>query len=126
MLTLEHVVMVHGLDTELHQAFTAMHSVLDAAPKIIPCSVDELVLEARVPLALPCQQRRTHKVAGLEMHKVLEQVHIVAHRHVHEHLGRVLKHCHRNVTTTNALLVLQNCMLKLPSSYHQCLTSVEV
>ena len=100
--------MVHGLDTELHQAFIAMHSILDAAAKMIPPSVAQLVLEARVPLALICQQSCTRKVASLEVCKVLKQVNVVAHRYVHEHLRRILKHCdhHINITTTNAMSVL--------------------
>lgn len=103
--------MVDSLDTKLHQSFIAMQSVLDAATKIIPRSLGELVLEAWVPLALTCQQSRPCEVASLEMREVLKQVNIVAHRHVHDHLRRVLKHCHRNITTyttTNALLVLKN------------------
>lgn len=93
--------MVHGLDTELHQAFVAMHSILDSATKMIPPAVGELVLEARVPLALIRQQCRAREVASLEVCKVLEQVDVVAHRYVHEHLRRVLKHCrhHQKHTT---------------------------
>lgn len=92
--------MVHGLDRKLHQAFIAMQPILDAATKIIPASVGELVLEARVPLALVCQQSRTRKVTSLEVRQVLKQVNIVAHRYVHEHLRRVLKHCHHNINIT--------------------------